>query len=187
MMSAAVVFLCLTQPELLLITRLKNNNLDPKTSKIDVLIIGGGLAGLTSAIHLSRFNFKVLLIEKNSYPKHKVCGEYISNEVLPYLKVLGFDPFEFGAKRISNFELTTHNNKIIRAKLPLGGFGMSRHQMDFQLYQLAINNGVEALQDTVVDVNFEEDNFCIKTKLNQQFHSKIVTVSYTHLTLPTKA
>jgi len=103
---------------------------------LDIIIIGGGLAGLTSAIHLSKSNFKVLLIEKNSYPKHKICGEYVSNEVLPYLKFLGFNPFDFGAKQISNFELTTHNNEIIKANLPLGGFGISRYQMDFQLYPI---------------------------------------------------
>lgn len=78
------------------------------SQQFDVIIIGGGLAGLTSSIHIAKNNFSVLLIEKNSYPKHKVCGEYVSNEVLPYLEYLGFDPFEFGAKRITNFELTTH-------------------------------------------------------------------------------
>ena len=140
----------------------------------DVVVIGGGLAGLTSAIHLAKANFKVLLIERNSYPKHKVCGEYVSNEVLPYLKSLGFNPFDFGAKQISNFELTTHNNKSISAHLPLGGFGMSRYEMDFQLYQLALKNGVEVLQDVVVDINFEANRFHVETKLNESFQSKIV-------------
>ena len=140
----------------------------------DVSIIGGGLAGLTSAIHLAKAKTKVLLIEKNEYPKHKVCGEYVSNEVLPYLEYLGFNPFEFGAKKIFNFELTTHNNKSIKANLPLGGFGMSRFEMDFQLYELALKSGVEVLKDTVVDVNFESDRFAIKTKSDQQFQSKIV-------------
>ena len=51
----------------------------------EVLILGGGLAGLTSAIHLLKLGLQVTVIEKNNYPKHKVCGEYISNEVLPYL------------------------------------------------------------------------------------------------------
>lgn len=143
------------------------------TKQFDVIIIGGGLAGLTSAIHLAKRNFKVLLIEKNSYPKHKVCGEYVSNEVLPYLNYLGFNPFEFGAKQISEFELTTHNNKKISAKLPLGGFGMSRYEMDFQLYQLAIKNGVEVLQDAVTDVSFNAGFFQIETKDNQSFQSKI--------------
>ena len=142
-------------------------------TKYDVIIIGGGLAGLTSAIHLSMENYSVLLIEKNSYPKHKVCGEYVSNEVLPYLEFLGFNPFEFGAKRISEFELTTHNNKRIKAKLPLGGFGISRYEFDFQLYKLAIKNSVTVCQDTVTDAEFESDIFRIKTKSNGQFQSKI--------------
>lgn len=145
-----------------------------KKQDFDVVIIGGGLAGLTSAIHLSKSNFKVLLLEKNEYPKHKVCGEYVSNEVLPYLDYLEFNPFEFGAKRISNFELTTLNNKRIRAKLPLGGFGMSRYQMDYQLYQLALKNGVTVLQDVVTDVSFKAENLQVKTKSNQSFQGKIV-------------
>ena len=118
-------------------------------------------------------NYSVLLIEKNSYPKHKVCGEYVSNEVLPYLEFLGFNPFEFGAKRISEFELTTHNNKRIKAKLPLGGFGISRYEFDFQLYKLAIKNSVTVCQDTVTDAEFESDILRIKTKSKGQFQSKI--------------
>ncbi|WP_317045319.1 FAD-dependent oxidoreductase [Formosa algae] len=65
----------------------------------DVIIVGGGLAGLSSAIHLSKGNLNVLVIEKNSYPKHKVCGEYISNEVLPYLNFLDIDVFKLGAQK----------------------------------------------------------------------------------------
>ena len=141
--------------------------------QFDVVIIGGGLAGLTSAIHLSQNNFSVLIIEKNSFPKHKVCGEYVSNEVLPYLEALGFNPVEFGAKRITDFELTTHNNKTIKAALPLGGFGMSRYEMDFQLYQLAVRNGVSVVGDTVVDVVFKKDIFHLQTKSSQNFTSKI--------------
>ncbi|RYG21970.1 MAG: FAD-dependent oxidoreductase, partial [Chitinophagaceae bacterium] len=55
---------------------------------LDVLIIGGGLAGLTAALHLQKGGLEVTLVEKNDFPSHKVCGEYISNEVLPYLKWL---------------------------------------------------------------------------------------------------
>ena len=75
-----------------------------KSKIFDVIIVGGGLAGLTNAIHLSKVNQNVLLIEKNSYPKHKVCGEYISNEVIPYLNFLGIDPIKEGAKKLPKFK-----------------------------------------------------------------------------------
>jgi menaquinone-9 beta-reductase len=138
-----------------------------------VIVIGGGLAGLVSSIHLSMCNISVLLIEKNSYPKHKVCGEYISNEVLPYLISLGFNPFDFGAKAIQNFELTTNSNKKISTKLPLGGFGISRHKMDYELSKLAVQNGVQILQDSVTDVNFSINQFTISTKNYGEFTSTI--------------
>jgi len=144
------------------------------SSRIDVIIIGGGLAGLTSAIHLSKFGKKVLLIEKNTYPKHKVCGEYISNEVLPYLKHLGVDPISNGAKQISKIHLTTTKSKLIEGILPLGGFGMSRYYLDNLLAKKAISNGVTILQDSVEKVDFKEDFFTVQTKKTTLFQSKIV-------------
>ena len=76
-------------------------------SSHQVIIIGGGLAGLVNAIHLGKKGINVLLIEKNEYPKHKVCGEYISKEVLPYLSYLGIDPFDHGAVDIPSMKFYT--------------------------------------------------------------------------------
>jgi flavin-dependent dehydrogenase len=47
-------------------------------TKYDVAIIGGGLAGLSLSIQLAKKNYSVVLFEKEKYPFHKVCGEYIS-------------------------------------------------------------------------------------------------------------
>ena len=145
-----------------------------QNTHFDVIIVGGGLAGLCNAIHLSKFNKKVLLIEKNEYPKHKVCGEYISNEVLPYLAFLDFNPFDFGAIKIEKFQLSTTNNQLISVKLPLGGFGISRYKLDFELLQKAIQNGVILLQDLVTNIQFTNDIFEVETKENQHLTSKIV-------------
>lgn len=139
----------------------------------EIVIIGGGLAGLCNAIHLSKFNKKVLLIEKNEYPKHKVCGEYISNEVLPYLHFLEINPFDFGAVKIDNFQLSTTKNNVISAKLPLSGFGISRYQLDFILSEKAKENGVVILQDSVLNVEFRDDFFTVETKENKSFKSRI--------------
>jgi flavin-dependent dehydrogenase len=140
---------------------------------LDIIVIGGGLAGLCNAIHLSKMGKKVLLIEKNEYPKHKVCGEYISNEVLPYLDFLEVNPFDLGAVKIKNFQLSTTKNNIISAKLPLGGFGISRYTLDLALAEKAKENGVTILQDTVLDVAFLKDFFQVETKQNSIYTSKI--------------
>lgn len=144
----------------------------------DVIIIGGGLAGLSGAIHLSKQNLNVLVIEKNSYPKHKVCGEYISNEVLPYLNYLDVDVFKLGAKKIDKFQLSTTKGQLISADLPLGGFGISRFCLDEAMANRALENGVEILQDTVEDIQFSNDEFSVETKNKTIFKAKIVIGAY---------
>ena len=142
-------------------------------TSFDVIIIGGGLAGLTNAIHLSKSSKRVLLIEKNSYPKHKVCGEYISNEVLPYLNSLGINPIKDGAKQISKVQVSTTKGNLIKGELPLGGFGMSRYFLDSLLLKEVRLNGVQVLKDTVESVIFKKDIFTVQTKDSGAFQSQI--------------
>lgn len=144
----------------------------------DVIIVGGGLAGLTSAVHLSKKGLSVLLIEKNEYPKHKVCGEYISNEVLPYLQALNFNPFDFGAKKIQQFTLSTPKSKSISTKLPLGGFGISRYCIDWELSKLAKQNGAEILHEKVIDIQFKNNQFTVIISPEKEFTSELVIGSF---------
>lgn len=143
----------------------------------DVLIIGGGLAGLASAIHLSGQGLQVTLIEKSGYPRHKVCGEYISNEILPYLTWLGAAVAALKPTTISNFEFSTSDGRIAKAKLPLGGFGVSRYALDHFLYEKAIANGCKIIQETVTDIAFNHEVFSVRTP-DQTFTSKIVLGAY---------
>ncbi|MBV1924867.1 MAG: NAD(P)/FAD-dependent oxidoreductase [Flavobacteriaceae bacterium] len=152
--------------------------MNKNSSTFDVIIIGGGLAGLSSAIHLSKASLSVLVIEKNSYPKHKVCGEYISNEVLPYLKFLDIDVFKLGAKKIDKFQLSTTKSKLISSTLPLGGFGISRFCLDDALAKKAIQVDAEILQDSVEDVQFSNDKFSVKTINAKQYEARIVIGAY---------
>lgn len=140
---------------------------------VDVIVVGGGLAGLACAIHLSKFQKKVFLIEKDSYPKHKVCGEYLSNEVLPYLAFLGISPLKEGAKKITKIQLSTLKSDLVEGNLPLGGFGMSRYFLDDLLMKKARFNGVRILQDTVTSIAFRDEHFTIKTKTHGAFQGKV--------------
>jgi flavin-dependent dehydrogenase len=143
-----------------------------------VMIIGGGLAGLTAAIHLSKIGLEVVVIEKNEYPKHKVCGEYISNEVLPYLDWLGVNVSQLKPTAISKIIFSTANGKIINGNLPLGGFGISRYIFDEHLYRRAVENGCQFVQETVENIEFDADEFTITASNNVVLKSNIVIGAY---------
>lgn len=126
----------------------------------DVIIIGGGLAGLFNAILLNRSGYKVLLIERKTYPFHRVCGEYISNETIPFLKKLDIDLEELDVARINRLEVTAVSGAKFSQKLDLGGFGLSRYTFDHFLYQRALAEGVTFMLNTKVEeVKFEENGF----------------------------
>src|SRR3954469_16026348 len=54
----------------------------------EVAVIGGGPAGTSAAITAARHGHRVLLLERGSFPRQKVCGEFVSSEALELLKVL---------------------------------------------------------------------------------------------------
>ncbi|MVM29700.1 FAD-dependent oxidoreductase [Spirosoma sp. HMF4905] len=144
----------------------------------DIVIIGGGLAGLTAGIHLAQENLRVILIEKQAYPQHKVCGEYVSNEVLPYLQQLGISVDELNPSRIHRFLFSTVSGKTIESKLPLGGFGVSRYTFDRFLYRKALASGVTIIHNQVVDVEFANDSFTVSTSDEKKYTSSLVIGAY---------
>lgn len=144
----------------------------------DVIIIGGGLAGLSSAIHLSKNGVSVLLLEKSTYPKHKVCGEYVSNEVLDYLSYLEIDVWSHGAKNIDSFAFSDTRGRAIKVALPLGGFGISRYKLDEILYHRAVHNGVDVQQEVAVNVVLGKDVFKVTTRSGIAYTGHYVLGAY---------
>ena len=140
----------------------------------EVVIIGGGLAGLTAAIHLRRDGVPVTVIEKNKFPHHKVCGEYLSSEIIPYLRWLDIDLTSQTPVAIHQLEFTTVNGKMIRAALPLGGIGITRFQLDFSLYRRAVDLGCRVLQQQVTGVSFVDGLFDLKTKEGMELSADVV-------------
>lgn len=143
----------------------------------DILIIGGGLAGLTSAIHLALEGKHVGVFEMNTYPHHKVCGEYVSKEILPYFNRLGLFPSSVGAVDITQFQISTHKGFLVETELPLGGFGISRYALDNLLYNRAKELGVIFYFEKVIKTVFKDDTFTITTAINT-YTSKIVLGAY---------
>lgn len=145
----------------------------------DVIIIGGGLAGLSLTIQLAKAKQKVLLIEKEEYPFHKVCGEYISLESAPFLSSLGFDHTKFDLPLIDKLTVSTPSGRILNTKLPLGGFGVSRYFLDNELYKIALLEGAAIITgDKVTDILFDKDQHNIALQSGKTFTCKIAAGSY---------
>lgn len=144
----------------------------------EVVIIGGGLAGLTAGIHLSQNGISVTIIEKNEYPKHKVCGEYVSNEVRGYLESLAISIQNAEPTAINQLEFETLYGARILQKLPLGGFGISRYTLDFILYKKAIENGCTIINQTVENCRFDGNHFIIETIEKSIYKAQIVLGAY---------
>ncbi|MDN5216209.1 NAD(P)/FAD-dependent oxidoreductase [Fulvivirgaceae bacterium BMA12] len=126
----------------------------------DVIIVGGGLAGLVNAIIMARAGLDVILIEKKQYPFHRVCGEYVSNEVVPFLKSIDGYPASFDPPQIQRFMLSSVSGKKVEMPLDLGGFGLSRYSLDHHLYELAKKAGSIFRLNTTVDyISYEGDHF----------------------------
>ena len=132
----------------------------------DVQIIGGGLAGLVSSILLKQYGWDVTLFEKKQYPFHRVCGEYISNETVPFLREHGLFPDKFRPETISGFQLTSVNGRSAEINLDLGGFGISRYTFDNFLYGIAVKEGVKVVHEAVeqIDLNAARVIICAHGK-----------------------
>lgn len=145
----------------------------------DIIIIGGGLAGLINAIRLAKAGLDVLLLEKKAYPFHRVCGEYISNEVVPFLESINAFPYELEPSSIREFTLTACSGASASMPLDLGGFGVSRYALDHFLYQRAQQAGAEIRQQTAVQsVDFAEDHFQVTLPQNEVVEAKLVIGAY---------
>ena len=144
------------------------------TDTYDVIIVGGGLAGLSCAIVLGSKQYKVLLLEKENYPKHKVCGEYISMESWPFLKSLGLPLDDMQLPVINKLQVTDTRGNEVHTTLPQGGFGISRYTLDAALADLATKAGVTVLTKTKADdVQYDGTQFTVHTR-DASYTAKVV-------------
>jgi flavin-dependent dehydrogenase len=108
----------------------------------EVLILGGGLAGVSAALELARTGVPVRLLERETGAHHKVCGEFVSIEAQQDLSRLGIDLAELGAVPIDRVRLV-RGNTVIEAALPFTAMGVSRECLDETLLNAARHEGAQ--------------------------------------------
>lgn len=141
----------------------KYKNEKGEISSFTVAIIGGGLAGLSLSILLSKAGYKTILFEKEKYPFHKVCGEYISMESWNFIEKLGLNLSQLHLPMIKKLIVSSPDGNVIHSDLDVGGFGISRYFLDNELKNIAAENGVIVCEGTKVnEIIFNDERFIVK-------------------------
>ncbi len=117
---------------------------------VDHLIVGGGPAGSMAALRLASAGRNVVLLEKESGPHHKVCGEFLSREAVAYLHQAGIVALGLGAATIGSLRLSA-GSKVITASLPFQALSLSRRVLDEALLARAELAGCRILRGLAVE------------------------------------
>jgi menaquinone-9 beta-reductase len=124
--------------------------------RADVMVVGGGPAGASAAIRLSLAGARVVLVERERFPRAKLCGEFISPECLAHFARLGVkeNMLAAGAREVGEtvFYTRAGRSAVVPSEWFAGrgaaALGLSRAEMDEQLLRRARAVGVEVLEET---------------------------------------
>jgi menaquinone-9 beta-reductase len=114
----------------------------------DLVIIGGGPAGSAAAIIAARSGARVILLEAGHFPKHKVCGEFVSAESLDLLGNLldgSHQSLLTNAVRISHARLFA-DERLVRTVVEPAAASIPRFNLDAALWESAERAATEVLQ-----------------------------------------
>ncbi|HEY1730553.1 MAG TPA: NAD(P)/FAD-dependent oxidoreductase [Terriglobales bacterium] len=144
----------------------------------DLAVVGAGPAGASSGITAARLGANVVLFEAKSFPRHKVCGEFVSAESLDVLVEL-FRDSESGRRLVDSAGV------LRRARLFLGGrtidapvsppaVSITRYDLDAALWESARLAGVEARSNCEVTSITGDGPFQLTTAAGSYFARALV-------------
>lgn len=145
----------------------------------DVVIIGGGPAGTSTALFLKKFGINSAVVEKKEFPREVLCGEFISNEVTSLLKELNIlESFlSLSPNKITEFKFATEK-KVFQIPLGFTAYAIKRGKLDNFLLNECKKNNVTVFQpEEVKSIEFDNNSFTTFTT-NNKITSKFVIAAY---------
>jgi flavin-dependent dehydrogenase len=134
-------------------------------SAYDLIVVGGGPGGSSTAITAARAGARVLLLERGRLPRQRVCGEFVSAESLQLLAGLLGDSASSlltGAVRVSRARLFVDGHTIATPVDPAGA-SIARFDLDSALWHAALQAGVDARLQTAVEGVHRNGAFQVRT------------------------
>ncbi len=153
-----------------------NKQSEIRNPKSKIAIVGAGPAGASAAIRLANFGFEVTLIERERFPRQKLCGEFISPECLAHFRELGVldEMLAAGGEQITETYFYAPNGKSVSVpsywfdKNLTGALSLSRAEMDFRLLNRAKSCGIEVLEESQVIGLLQEKEIVSGVKLREK-------------------
>jgi len=144
-------------------------------SGYDLIVIGAGPAGCATAITAASSGAKVLLLERGRFPRHKVCGEFVSAESLQLLeRLLNTEDHKLisSAPRIVRGRIFADGTEISTEIRPAAA-SITRFDLDAALWSSCLEHGVDARANSPVKAVEGADPFWISTE-NEAFEAQSV-------------
>jgi flavin-dependent dehydrogenase len=144
----------------------------------DVAVIGGGPAGTSAAITAADLGFKVVLLEAGSFPRHKVCGEFVSGEALSLLaRLRRTDDLVVSALPISIARIFL-DDRVLQLPVRPAAASISRHDLDNALWNAASARGIAARERSrVKQVRPANDYFSIQLDGEELIARSVINAS----------
>ncbi|MNO39393.1 putative oxidoreductase [compost metagenome] len=153
--------------------------------QVDAVVIGAGIAGSSSALQLARQGHLTVLLDRQEFPRHKTCGEFMSPETREMLEYLGVNPLSQGVapSTMDQAKIIMPHGGEIEAPLPGRAFGISRYELDRLLHRQAEAAGAEVVTRTRVTGIHKLDNQLYEVETRQgdreiRYQAKAVIGAY---------
>src|SRR5215471_2465117 len=141
----------------------------------DVAIVGGGPAGSSCAAFCALAGLRTVVLEREKFPREKVCGDCLNPSCWPVLERLGVtqEVLDFPHSKLSSVEFIAIDGRAVIVDLPSGAaceISMKRSLFDNLLLRRAHELGAEICEQTTVTALSRNSDWKIETVPGKIFH-----------------